>query len=200
MGIEVTYRRIPQAEFERLQADPKKAEEFVCSALPGFSLDDLIALGDNPDAMGGSGADILAAFQKREDDPSRVDLEKDWHALHFLLTGDSSMETEHRPDQPLHNVVMGGHEANFQTGYGPARWFAAGEVKAMAEALFKISVEDLRARFSADAFNAAEVYPRPRPGGWDEGEIEGVYDVFPKLVRFFDEAAAAEETVVVYAT
>ncbi len=200
MGIEVTYRRIPKAEFELLQADPDKAEEFVCSVLPGFGLDALIALGDNAEARRDRGADILAAFQSRADDPSRVDLEKDWHALHFLLTGDSSMETVHRPEQPLHNVVMGGHEANFQTGYGPARWFDAGEVKAISQALSNVSVEDLKGRFSADDFNAAKIYPRPRPGGWDAGEIEGVFHVFPKLVRFFQEAAAAEEVVVVYAT
>ena len=110
------------------------------------------------------------------------------------------METVHRPDQPLHNVVMGGRKANFQTGYGPARWFDQDEVKIIAAALSKISVEDLRTRFSADAFNAAEIYPRPRPGGWDDGELEGVYHVFPKLVRFFEEAAVTGETVVVYAT
>jgi hypothetical protein len=199
MGIEVTYRRIPKSEFELLQTDPKRAEEFVCSVLPGFSLDDLIALGDNPDATRDTGVDVLAAFQNRENDPTRVDLEKDWHALHFLLTGDSSMETAHRPGEPFRNVVMGGREANFQTGYGPARWFDPEDINDIAGALTKISVEDLRARFSAEAFNEAEIYPRPRPGGWDEEEVEGVYDVFPKLVRFFEQAAAAEEVVILYA-
>ena len=63
-----------------------------------------------------------------------------------------------------------------------------------------VSASDLQARFSADAFNKAEIYPRPRPGGWDEGEIQGVYHVFPKLVRFFEEAATTGEVVVVYAT
>ena len=60
MGIEVTYRRITRAEFEILQADPKKAEEFVCAVLPGFNLDDLIAMGDNPEVMLERGSDILA--------------------------------------------------------------------------------------------------------------------------------------------
>lgn len=198
MGIEVTYRRVPRTEFELLQTDAGKAEAFVRSMLPGFDLEDIIALGDNPEAMRDKGAAILAALQNREADPSRVDLEKDWHALHFLLTGETSLEPEHRPENPLHNVVMGGHEANFQTGYGPARWFNLDDVKAIAQELSKISVADLRTRFSADVFNQAGIYPRPRPG-WDEVEIEGVFEIFPKLVRFFEDAAATREIVVVYA-
>jgi hypothetical protein len=110
------------------------------------------------------------------------------------------MKIGHRPDEPLHNVVMGGHETSLTTGYGPARSFTVEEVSAIAGALGKISVEDLRSRFSADAFNKAEVYPRPRPRGWDEREIEGVFHVYPKLVSFFQDAAAAGEIVVIYAT
>ena len=200
MGIEVTYRRITRAEFEILQADPKKAEEFVCAVLPGFNLDDIIAMGDNPEVMRERGSDILAALQTRAEDGSRVDLEKDWHALHFLLTGDCSMEPVHRPDQPLHNVVMGGHAAKFEAGYGPARWLEPEDVSAIAQELAKISVSDLEARFSTDAFNKGHIYPNPRPGGWDRDGILGAVQIFPKLVRFFQEAADTGEIVVVYAT
>jgi len=200
MGIEVVYRRLPKKEFEHLLNNPEEAEAFLCASLPGFDTDTLMALTQTPDALRAKGPEILAAFERQNEDPTRVDLQKDWQALHFLLTGDGSMETEHRPDQPLHNVVMGGHETPLETGYGSVRMFKGEEVQAMATELAKISVDELRSRFSADAFNEAKIYPRPRPGGWDEDEIEGVFHVFPKLVRFFQDAAASGEIVVVYAT
>jgi hypothetical protein len=199
MGIEVVYRRLPKQEFERYLSAPDEGEAFLCATLPGFGPDTLMALAENPDAMRTKGPEIMAAFQKQQEDPTRVDLQKDWQALHFLLTGDGSMETEHRPDDPLHNVVMGGHETALETGYGPVRMFGIADVQAIAPELAKVSVKELRARFSAEAFNKAEIYPRPRPGGWDENEVEYVFHIFPKLVRFFQEAAQAGEIVVIYA-
>lgn len=199
MGIEVVYRRLPKKEFERYLSDPDKGEAFLCATLPGFDIDTLTTLAQNPDALRAKGPEILAAFRKQQEDPARVDLQKDWQALHFLLTGDSSMETEHRPDDPLHNVVMGGHETTLETGYGPVRRFDNAEVRAIALELAKVPVKELRERFSAEAFNNAEIYPCPRPKGWDEKEIEGVFQIFPKLVRFFQEAAQAGDIVVVYA-
>jgi hypothetical protein len=200
MGIEVVYRRLPKEKFEHLLGNPDEAEAFLHASLPGFDLDMLLALAQNPEGLQARGPDIMAAFEKQHEDPTRVDLQKDWLALHFLLTGESSMETQHRPDDPLHNVVMGGHETALETGYGPVRMFSVAEVQATAPALARISVDELRSRFSADAFNAADIYPSPRPGGWDENEIEGVFQIYPKLVRFFRDAAASGEIVVIYAT
>jgi hypothetical protein len=77
---------------------------------------------------------------------------------------------------------------------------AAEDVRAIAEALGQISVDNLRGRFSAEKFNAADIYPNPQPGGWSEEEIEGVFDLYPRLVTFFQEAAKAGEIVVIYAT
>ena len=200
MGIEVIYRRLPKKEFERLLSNPDEGEAFLCASLPGFDTDTLMALVQDPDALHAKGPEILAAFEKRNEDPTRVDLQKDWQALHFLLTGDSSTDTEHRPDEPLHNVVMGGHETTLETGYGPVRMFDIEDVQAISSELAKVSVDELRARFSAEAFNEEEIYPCPRPGGWDKDEIEGVFQVFPKLVRFFQDAVDSSEIVVVYAT
>ena len=200
MGIEVHYRRLPKSEFERICRDPEQRENFTAPNLPGLDLDELMKLSGDPQAMQAKGPEILAAFQRGREDTSRTDLDKEWHALHFLLTGESSMDTEHRPNDPLHNVVMGGYETELVTGYGPARLLEVDDVSAIAEALGQVSVEDLRRRFSAEAFNAEEIYPNPRPGGWSEEEIQGVFELYPRLVRFFQDAAKAGEIVVVYAT
>jgi len=199
MGIEVVYRRLPESEFESILADPEKGRAFMTPSLPGFDLKALSALGRDPEALFAKKAEILAAFAKQREDPKRVDLQKDWQALHFLLTGDSSREIAHRSDEPLHNVVMGGHPTSLKAGYDFVRRFSIEDVRAIARELAKISVEDLRKRFSADAFNQAKIYPNPRPQGWDERGVEYVFHIFPKLVRFFEEAANAGEIVVVYA-
>lgn len=102
------YRRLPEGEFSRIFGDPEQAEAYICDLGGGLDLDTLISLADNPDALKEKGIDILAALEERERDPRRVDLEKEWHLLHFLLTGDASMKVGHRPDNPLYNVVMGG--------------------------------------------------------------------------------------------
>lgn len=203
MSIEVTYRRLREAEFERILHEPNERAAFT-QLLPGFDLGELNpealrALFQNPEALRAKRAAMLTAFENRSNDPTRVDLQQDWHALHFLLTGEKSMEVCHRENDPLHNVVMGGHETSLNSTYGPARSFTTGEVRDMAKELAKISVGELRSRFSADAFNAAEIYPDPRPGGWDDAEVESVFQRFPKLVRFFREAATADEIVIVYA-
>ena len=199
MGIEVTYRRLKKAKWTRLQKDPEKAASFLFESLPGFDIESLSELASNPEAHKSKQADILAALQKAQDDPTRVELGKDWQALHFLLNGDPSESPEHLADDPLHNVVMGGHETNIDAGYGPVRCLEPGEVKASFRELKKVTVGDLGRRFSAKAFNKEEIYPNPRPGGWNRREIESVFQVFPKLVRFFEDAATAGEVVLIYA-
>ena len=59
------------------------------------------------------------------------------------------------------------------------------EVRKVADALSQISVEDLRARFDPIAFTKAEVYPNPRPDGWDTDQLESLLWVYPQLVGFF---------------
>jgi hypothetical protein len=110
------------------------------------------------------------------------------------------MDTKHHAKDPLHNVVMGGRKTKISTGYGPARMLSVEDVRAIAKALGQISVDDLRRRFSAEEFNAADIYPNPQPGGWCEEEIEGVFHLYPQLVTFFQQAAKAGEIVIVYAT
>jgi hypothetical protein len=142
----------------------------------------------------------LVALKRAQNDPTRVDLEKDWHALHFLLSADPSMDPEHLPNDPLHNVVLGGHPTKFGDGDNPVRCLEVNEVSDIARELAKVSVGDLRRRFSAKAFNEEEIYPNPSPGGWTRREVESVFKIYPKLVRFFQKAAAAREVVLVYFT
>jgi hypothetical protein len=84
---------------------------------------------------------------------------------------------------------MGGTETPFDATYGKVRYLTPVEVREVADALGKISVEELRARFDPVAFTKAQVYPNPRPGGWNITELESVLFIYPQLVEFFRQAA-----------
>jgi hypothetical protein len=198
MSIQVTYRRLNQAEFDRMEADPEGAMQYLFS-IPGSDLSAMLQMLGDPSAMQENSAKMLAALQEKAADSTRVDLEKDWHALHFLLTGDASLDPEHHENDPLYNVVMGGKPTSLEASYGPVRKFEPDDIKQIVAALEDISVDDLRARFSPEAFNAAEIYPGPVPGGWDLEEMAGVFELFPKLRQLFVDALNAGEIVIVYA-
>ena len=76
MSIEASYRRVTLQEFARLQDDAKAAESFF-----GTSLEDL----DNPEKF-------LARMQEQESSDRYLGIGTDWHALHFLLTGDGELK------------------------------------------------------------------------------------------------------------
>ncbi len=208
MGMELVYRRIIAAELARLEADSNAAQAFLfdsqgldfaaLTAMAGMGTD-LSSIEANL-AKNPKLAEMLESLENEPTAEDRFDLFKEWHAVSFLVTGDPSMETVHRPGEPLRNIVFGGHPTKIETGYGPARYLPEEDVQQIAAALKKISPQDFRARFSAEAFNVAEIYPVPRPGGWTEAEAEPAFELFAGLVEFFQEAANAGQIVVVYVT
>ncbi len=164
MGIEASYRRINAAEWDKLQQ------------LDGFDCYEAYA-------------SIADSDELRSSD-RYLSIDKDWHALHALLTGEISNPSSIQPvPPPLGNVVIGGTETPFDATYGKVRFLKSEEVREVADALGKISVEDLRALFDPVAFTKAEVYPNPRPGGWNMEQMESVFWVYPQLVGFFRDAA-----------
>ena len=174
MSIEASYRRVTPKEFTRLQGDPKAAASFF-----GTSLEDL----DDP-------AKLLTKMQEQESSDRYLGIGTDWHALHFLLTGDGELGEEGTPPSPpLGNVVQGGTETRWDCTYGHVRSLTPDEVRAAADALSKISVEDLRSRFSVASFNATKIYPHGRRASWTEDEAESVFEIYPRVVEFFQAAA-----------
>jgi hypothetical protein len=171
MGIEASYRRINAAEWNRLQKLLESDE----------NLDD----GDRYEAY----ATIADSDELRSSD-RYLTIDKDWHALHALLTGEISGPSDIKPfPPPLGNVVTGGKDTPFDATYGKVRSLNPDEVREVADALSQISVEDLRSRFDPIAFTKAEVYPNPRPGGWDTEQLESLLWIYPQLVGFFRDAA-----------
>lgn len=123
------------------------------------------------------------------EDDRQIDIDKTWHGIHFLLTGDPW-----KGEPPLFNAVMGGKQIGTEDpGYGPPRYLTPDQVRDVAQALSEIHASDLRSRFDPERFAREDIYPNI----WDEGEeaLDYLMDYYVELVRFFSSAAAAGDAV-----
>ncbi|MEZ5098139.1 MAG: DUF1877 family protein [Nocardioides sp.] len=131
-------------------------------------------LRDDPDAAW----DLL-------DDPDPGDdvvhLNKEWHGVHWLLTG-----TAWDAGGPLGQVILGGEEFGEDGGYGPPRLLAPADVADLAAALRTLRRDELRSGFDPAALSAAGVYPDV----WAEPNIvESLLPYVEQLRAFYGAAA-----------
>jgi hypothetical protein len=120
-----------------------------------------------------------------------LELGKDWHMLHFLLTGSAW-----GGEPPLASAILGGEEFGAELGYGRARYLAPDAVEEVARALEAVSHLELRERFDPVLLARAEVYPL----SGDElsrADLEeyfaSVFSRFDDLCDYYADAAEAGE-------
>jgi hypothetical protein len=89
-----------------------------------------------------------------------ISLEKAWHGLHYLLTGE--VWEGHGPAA----FLLAGGEQLGEDEESPPRWFTPEETAQIHQALSTISDDVLWSRFDADQMEQLEIYP----GIWDEAE------------------------------
>lgn len=114
---------------------------------------------------------------------AQLDLDKAWHAIHYLLTG-SNWGGEY----PLGMAVLGGMELGEDIGYGPVRFLTPEEVQAVAVLLDTLSQQTLQERYVPSALEAVGIYPA---GIWEEeGQqaFEWLMPWFFQLVAFYKAA------------
>jgi hypothetical protein len=142
---------------------------------------------------GSSVSEFLYPDSDKEPDTSReLDIDKTWHAIHFLLN-DSAWEGE----DPLAWVVLGGELLGTEdVGYGPARYLLPEQVKSVAAALDEIPEWELRAKFDAERMNEEEIYPQSWAG--ESADMDYIGEHYQYLVRFFREAANANDALLMY--
>lgn len=153
-----------------------------------ISSEQLAALREQPATI----TTVLFPDDESDEHPAgmHLDIDKAWHAIQFLLTGDP---WEGEP--PLQNAVMGGTELGEEDlGYGPARWLAPDEVESVAAALAAISGDELWSRFDAEAFEEAEIYPQ----GWQLDGRDYVVGHYEALCEFFAAAGRAGDAMLLY--
>jgi hypothetical protein len=197
MGIEVSYERILPGKFADIQNNPKLAKEF-------FHTGDSSILGSLLDMMQGNSIQdsnkILENLYQNEASvyegysdttKTRLSLEKEWQAIHYLLTGEISFE-ESQSEPILGKVVMGGTPTKFEAAYGFVKYFDSNEIKEISKALDLVSREDLRAKF--DARGDRKIYAQ---GEWDEEEWEMLLCAIDAVTCFFKVAATNDEFILI---
>ena len=122
--------------------------------------------------------------------PDVLDLEKAWHAMHYLLTGSTE-----EPVGVLGQAILGGTETGEDAGYGPARVLSALQVKQIAAALAPLTSESLAGRYDPVTMERLRIYPSV----WSREGVDALHWVqgyFPALQAFYRKAAESGSAVV----
>jgi Domain of unknown function (DUF1877) len=141
---------------------------------------------------------LLYPEQKLDDDTNSLDLEKTWHGLHFLLTGDSVGSPPHSW-VIFGNYSVGGDDNQLLYGYSfiGLRYLLPDEVSTVAKLLTSITVEDLKANFLPKVMQEVSIYPDiwTRDG---EDALNWLLGYYPYLVSFYQKAASEKKAVLMY--
>ena len=124
---------------------------------------------------------------------AHLDLDKAWHGIHFLLTGEVW-----GGEGPRAMAVLGGAAIGDDVGYGPARYLTVEEVRSVAAALRETTKDILHERYIPGDLEQAEVYPS---GIWEEeGEeaFEWLVPWYVQLVAFYERIAKNGNAALLY--
>jgi Domain of unknown function (DUF1877) len=166
MGMIGKFVALPPETFASLRNDPAALDAYL------YSED-----GDDPDQV--------------HPECDFLEVSKLWHGMHFLLTGAAG-----GAEPPLGLAVLGGEECGNDTGYGPPRCLDAAQVRTVAAALDRFSVEGAVAKYSPADLDAAKVYSpnwRKNPERMQEAA-----DWLGCLADFYREAAEQGKVVIKY--
>src|SRR5438309_1507439 len=181
MGLYCSLHRVSDEQIAHLLQHP---EELEC-------LLDALEIAEDEGLEGGDEEEIeehLPALGEQ------LDLEKDWHALHFLLTG-----TADGGDEPWCYLLAGGKSIGDGSDGWTAQALASQQVKRFADALAGISPSDLLARYDPDKMTALDIYPSVIWSRDPQDELKVLLaDSFESLRSFVQEAAVRKLGLIVY--
>ena len=148
--------RIPEEVRQALHQSPDKILDFLYPEAaeqepkkPGF-LSRLFGR-QSQTALGKSSMEPFAPLSEEDS----TDIDKTWHALHFLFTG--SAWGEGFPQGFL--ATAGKPIGDVDVGYGPARSFSPSEVSQIHDFLQSLVRDDLRGRLIPGQMEKEEIYP-----------------------------------------
>lgn len=138
--------------------------------------------------------DTAGAFVAPEDGQSvpegeLIDLQKEWHAIHFLLVG-----APWDADVPV-GALLAGEEMGEDLGYDPPRLLTPDKVRAFDAVLSAKPDDFVETTFDFAAVEAAEIYP-PIWDRRDPRDIDYIASNFRILKTFVRETAAAGNGIV----
>jgi len=117
------------------------------------------------------------------------DLDKSWHALHYILNGDPWLGAS-----PLKFLASGGEEIGEDVGYGPLRFLNALQTNQLKDELNKITVDDFDNRFNAAKLKSAEIYPT---GDWTDAK-PWLRENYISIKEFIEQTVADEKGIYIY--
>lgn len=150
---------------------------------------DLDAILDAPESLSS------AIYPDEESDEwlsRRLDIDKSWHIIHFLLTDDPW-----EGSYPLAGAVLGGEPVSEEdVGYGPARYLSKEEVRNVQRALGTITSEKLIERWNQERIDQSDIYPE----GWSNSaeDREYISSNYEDLRNFFSEAAENQQAIIIW--
>lgn len=210
MGMRLCYVSVPHSAIGQLRSDPNLAPSLLveralggmAAAAPAGFQEALrkqlgsVGLGGlfprlmrGNDDEGGSGDSPGQSLLRP--DAVRGELEKSWHALHFMFSG----KADDAPP-PLGLLCTGGEEVSDDLGYGPARYLSPPEVVAFRDVLRAIDDAEFDRRFDLAAFERNDLYPNI----WDEDRddlLEEYRTYFEQLCNDLDATVAAGEGLLI---
>lgn len=160
-----TARYVEASILSRLRADPDSIGQF----LVGTDVDE--ALLDAPADV----HNVAIPF----------DLDDQWQAIHFLLTGSAEAV-----DDPLSIIVGRFEKIGRDQGYGPAWLIPAESIIAADTALSNLDDTSLRDRYDPKAMVRANVYSAKMLAEDGPGGLDFVMDDVERLRSFLHEGAA----------
>lgn len=143
--------------------------------------------------------DILYNEEKEPDGEDCLDIDKTWHAIHFILTGQAGKTEEATGENTvLSKLIFSGNLLTDEdVGYGPAMLITQAEVKEIAKEIQGISRELLYKSFDLSTMLKNGVYPMINDED-EDGFFEYVWQYFEEIQRFFRVAAQENKCVIFY--
>ncbi|BAY21095.1 hypothetical protein NIES2100_08400 [Calothrix sp. NIES-2100] len=137
-----------------------------------------------------------------------LDIEKSWHAIHFLLTKDSTSweacqldflvrENSDWDGLPLVNAIMGGSVIEeYDRDFPPVRYLTNDEVKQVAEALPKITEAGLKERLHQAIMLNPDIYKSTV--WWEYEVLDALIDIKREIMEYYQDAANKGNAMLLY--
>jgi Domain of unknown function (DUF1877) len=194
--------RAPQMFAASIAAMPPEIRDRLTQSMKNLGMDpDALARGEGGDdlaklmadrmqklGLGLAGQPPASGGAKASGKGASISLDKAWHGVHYLLCGKVEPGTDLASE-----AVMGGTEVGDDLGYGPARYFEADKVAAIARELSRANLEaEMMARWDPARMEQLGIYP----AGFQPDDQQWLMNAFRDLRQFYVDASAANLCVV----
>lgn len=188
------FTRVETDDIDSLLADPEVVLALVEDL--GFDPGNLLALAGQAENI--ENVDPIALLQSMEDrwngEGQTFSLEDQIHLLTHIL-----QHTEIHKDSKIATLHRAGRAVSIYTDHGPVRVISPDEVKAIAEELDMLPVENIQGYAKLETLNADGVLPHER---WNEQELitAPLWQLYDALGLFFRNASEGSQYILLAVT